>query len=83
MLHILRVDISQIYDNLKDLKDLDVVFHEAVIASVTESVRNPENVFDSKVTSIMKVIDFRVNYGVKKIFFHHPQLSWRINQTMS
>ena len=56
MLHILRGDISQIHDNLKDLKDLDVVFHEATIASVTESVRNPENVFDSNVASTMKVL---------------------------
>ena len=69
MLHILRGDISQIHDILKDLKDLDVVFHEAAIASVTESVSNPENVFDSNVASTMKVIDFCVNYGVKKIIF--------------
>lgn len=69
LLHILRGDISQIHDILKDLKDLDVVFHEAAIASVTESVSNPENVFDSNVASTMKVIDFCVNYGVKKIIF--------------
>ena len=55
MLHIIHGDISQIKDILKDLKDLDVIFHEAGISSVSESVRNPEKVFDSNVTSTMKI----------------------------
>lgn len=81
-MYILRGDISQIHDILKDLKDLDIVFHEAVITSVTESVRNPENVFDSNVASTMKVIDFCVNYGVKKIFFVSSSAVYGIYPTM-
>jgi UDP-glucose 4-epimerase len=54
---------------MKDIEEIDVVFHEAAIASVTESVRNPEKVFDSNVRSTMKVIDFCLNSGVKKIIF--------------
>ncbi len=69
MLHIIHGDISQIKDILKDLKDLDVIFHEAGISSVSESVRNPEKVFDSNVASTMKVMNFCVNSGVKKIIF--------------
>ncbi len=69
MLHIIRGDISHIHDVLKDIRDLDIVFHEAAIASVTESVRNPEKVFDSNVASSMKVMDFCLNSGVKKIIF--------------
>ena len=69
MLHIIRGDISQIKDLLKDLKDLDVVFHEAAITSVTDSVRNPEKVFDSNVASSMKVMDFCLDSGVQKDYF--------------
>ncbi len=69
MLHIIRGDISRIHHISKDLKDLDVVFHEAAIASVTESVRNPEKVFSSNVASTMKVMDFCLDSGVKKIIF--------------
>ena len=69
MLHIIRGDISQIKDLLKDLKDLDVVFHEAAITSVADSVRNPEKVFDSNVASSMKVMDFCLDSGVQKIIF--------------
>jgi nucleoside-diphosphate-sugar epimerase len=69
MLHIIHGDISQIKDILKDLKDLDVIFHEAGISSVTESIRNPEKVFDSNVASTMKVMNFCVDSGVKKIIF--------------
>ncbi len=69
LLHIVHGDISQIKDTLKDLKDLDVVFHEAAIASVTDSVRNPAKVFDSNVASTMKVMDFCLDAGVKKIIF--------------
>jgi UDP-glucose 4-epimerase len=68
-LHVLRGDISQIHNIMKDIEEIDVVFHEAAIASVTESVRNPEKVFDSNVRSTMKVIDFCLNSGVKKIIF--------------
>ncbi len=69
LLHIIRGDISQIKDILKDLKDFDVVFHEAAIASVTDSVRNPGKVFESNVASTMKVMDFCLDSGVKKIIF--------------
>ncbi|ALI36768.1 UDP-glucose 4-epimerase [Candidatus Nitrosocosmicus oleophilus] len=68
-LHVLPGDISQIHNIMKDIEEIDVVFHEAAIASVTESVRNPEKVFYSNVRSTMKVIDFCLNSGVKKIIF--------------
>lgn len=69
MLHFIRGDISQIKDLLKDLKDLDVVLHEAGLSSVADSVRNPEKVFDSNVASSMKVMDFCLDSGVQKIIF--------------
>jgi nucleoside-diphosphate-sugar epimerase len=69
MLHIIRADISRIHTMLKDFKGFDVVFHEAAIASVTESVRNPEKVFNSNVASTLKVMDFCLDSGVKKIIF--------------
>ena len=54
---------------MKDIEEIDVVFHQAAIASVTASVQNPEKVFDSNVRSTMKVIDFCLNSGVKEIIF--------------
>ncbi len=69
MLHIINGDISHIKDLLKNLKDLDAVFHEAAISSVADSVSNPEKVFDSNVASSMKVMDFCLDSGVEKIIF--------------
>ena len=69
LLHIIHGDISQIKDILKDLKDFDALFHEAAIASVTDSVRNPGKVFESNVASTMRVMDYCLDSSVKKIIF--------------
>ena len=62
-------DISNISQILKNVKDIDVVFHEAAIASVAKSVQDPKSVFKTNVSSSMEVLDFCVNTKVKKLIF--------------
>ncbi|MDQ6724061.1 MAG: NAD-dependent epimerase/dehydratase family protein [Thermoproteota archaeon] len=62
-------DISNIAQILKNVKDIDVVFHEAAIASVAKSVQDPKSVFKTNVSSSMEVLDFCVNTKVKKLIF--------------
>ncbi len=69
LLHVIEGDISEIHKESKDLRDLDIVYHEAGIASVKFSVTNPSAAFQSNVASTMKVLDFCVDTGVKRIIF--------------
>ncbi len=69
LLHIKVGDISKISQILKNVKDIDVVFHEAAIASVAKSVQDPKSVFKTNVSSSMEVLDFCVNAKVKKLIF--------------
>ena len=69
LLHIKIGDISKIGQILKNVKDIDIVFHEAAIASVAKSVQDPKSVFKTNVSSSMEVLDFCVNTKVKKLIF--------------
>lgn len=69
LLHITLGNISDIRQIFKNVKDIDVVFHEAAIASVTKSVEDPKSVFKSNVSSSMEVLDYCVNSKVKKLIF--------------
>ena len=69
LLHIMVGNISEISQILKDVKDIDVVFHQAAIASVVKSVQDPKSVFKANVSSSMEVLDYCVNSKVKKLIF--------------
>lgn len=62
-------DISTISELFKNEESFDIVFHEAAIASVTQSVNDPMRVFESNVNSAFKVLNFCQDRGVKKIIF--------------
>ena len=69
-MHLVKGNIFDIKKLLRNLStDIDVVFHEAAIASVEISVNNPTRVFETNVRSTMKVIDFCLNSKVKKFIF--------------
>jgi len=69
MLHIINKDISQINEVSKDLKDVDAIFHQAAIPSVTSSIKNPKLVFKNNVASTMEMLDFSLKSNVKRIIF--------------
>lgn len=69
LLHLIQGNVSRINEMSNDLKDVDVVFHEAAIASVIESVANPSMVFESNVVSTYKILEYCRNTGVNRIIF--------------
>jgi nucleoside-diphosphate-sugar epimerase len=69
LFHLVQGDISNIFELFAKVRDIDVVFHEAAIASVTRSITEHELVFQSNVSSSIKVLNFCKEFGVKKIIF--------------
>ena len=69
LLHILKGDISKIENIEKGISNVDVVFHQSAIASVTKSIVNPKLVFDSNVRSTIEVLDYCLKTNVKRIIF--------------
>ena len=49
--------------------DIDVVFHEAAIASVPRSITEPELVFDVNMNGSMEVLKYCLGAGVKRLVF--------------
>ena len=59
----------QIKRLLKDADGIGVVFHEAAIANVLMSVRNPMLVHDVNVNATLEVMNFCVDKHIKKFIF--------------
>jgi UDP-glucose 4-epimerase len=69
LLHIVRGRISNMNKLMGDLKDIDVVFHEAAIANIQASIENPILVNDVNVNSTLKVLDYCIKHNIKRIVF--------------
>ena len=69
LLHVLVGDTRNMETLLPDEKDIDVVFHEAAIASVPRSVSEPMVVHDINVNVSLAVMNFCINRGVKRFIF--------------
>ncbi len=69
LLRICKGDIRRINQLLKNEGDIDVVFHEAAIASVSKSVSDPMSVHDANVNSALEVMNFCVKKEVSKLVF--------------
>lgn len=66
---LLRGDIRD-YGLVKEaLRDIDVVFHEAALVSVTLSVQDPMLANDVNVTGTLNVLKASVDLGVKRLVF--------------
>jgi len=64
-----KVDIRD-YDSVKKLvKDVDAVFHEAAVVSVTRSVENPFLTNDVNVTGTLNLLKASVDSGVKRFVY--------------
>jgi UDP-glucose 4-epimerase len=66
---IIRADVRRIREVEGLPEDLDVVFHEAAIASVPKSVDDPRLVHDVNVNSSLEMMEFCRDRGVKRFVF--------------
>ena len=69
LLHVIVDDVRKIEDALPDAADIDVVFHEAAIASVLRSVKEPSIVHDVNVNATLDLMNFCVKKGIKRFVF--------------
>jgi UDP-glucose 4-epimerase len=69
LLHIVIGNVSNINKLMGDLKDIDVVFHEAAIANIQTSIENPILVNNVNVNSTLKVLDYCIKHDIKRIVF--------------
>lgn len=69
LLHVIDGDARDIDYLLRDPEDIDVVFHEAAIASVVRSITEPLVVHDVNVNMTLKVMNFCVKNKVSRFVF--------------
>lgn len=68
-LHIIQGDVTKSLLAIPKTKKIDVVFHEAAIASVPASVKNPELVHNVNVNMTLDLMNFCVKQGIKRFVF--------------
>lgn len=68
LLHFMAGDAREVEALLQDT-NIDVVFHEAAIASVPKSVSHPMLVHDTNVNMTLKLLNYCVKAGVKRFVF--------------
>lgn len=69
ILHVFISDARKIQNLLSGVRDIDVVFHEAAIASVTRSIHDPMVVHDVNVNMSLEIMNFCVKNRVKRFVF--------------
>jgi len=69
LLHVIVDDARKIGNLLSDVNDIDVVFHEAAIASVPKSVSHPMLVHDVNVNTTLEIMNFCIKKGIKRFVF--------------
>ncbi len=66
---LLKTDVRRIREEKNLPEDIDVVFHEAAIASVPKSVADPLFVHDVNVNAALQVLNLCVERGVRRFVF--------------
>jgi nucleoside-diphosphate-sugar epimerase len=69
LLRVVSGDVSNINSLLSSIDRVDVVFHEAAIASVPKSIEDPLLVHETNVSASLKVMNYCVQKGVKRMVF--------------
>jgi UDP-glucose 4-epimerase len=69
LLKVVTGDVSDIGRILVAERDIDVVFHEAAIASVKKSVEDPALVHGVNVNESLELMNFCVKRGVRRLMF--------------
>jgi len=68
-LHIIHGDVSRYLLSIPKAKKIDVVFHEAAIASVPASIKNPELVHNINVNMTLDLMNYCVRQNIKRFVF--------------
>jgi nucleoside-diphosphate-sugar epimerase len=68
-LHIVIGNITDIHDLMPNIEDVDVLFHQAAIASIVASIKDPLFVNDVNLTSTLKVMNYCIEHGIKRFVF--------------
>ncbi len=68
-LHIIHGDVGKSLLAIPKTKRIDVVFHEAAIASVPASIKNPELVHNNNVNMTLDLMNYCVQQGIKRFIF--------------
>jgi UDP-glucose 4-epimerase len=69
LVKVYRGDIRSMAELLRGAGDVDVVFHEAAIASVPISVEDPMRVHDTNVNATLEVLNFCLSAKVRRVVF--------------
>ncbi len=69
LLRVIPGEVSQIDSLLAAERDIDIVFHEAAIASVPKSIEDPLLVHEVNVNASLKVMTFCVDQSVRRLVF--------------
>jgi UDP-glucose 4-epimerase len=67
--HFIKGDIRDSKLLIETMKDIDVVFHEAALASVTLSVQNPILTNDINVTGTLNLLKLSSDVGIKRFIY--------------
>ncbi|HXQ93446.1 MAG TPA: NAD-dependent epimerase/dehydratase family protein [Nitrososphaerales archaeon] len=69
LLHIIRGDLRESLASIPVGNKIDVVFHEAAIASVPTSIKNPEYVHEVNVNMTLDLMNYCVRHEIKRFIF--------------
>jgi nucleoside-diphosphate-sugar epimerase len=69
LLKVVEGDVLQVKELLNGIGDIDVVFHEAAIASVPKSVEDPLLVHRVNVDGSLQVMNYCVEKGIRRLVF--------------
>ncbi len=69
LLHVIIGNAKNIETLLADVSDVDVVFHEAAIASITRSISEPMVVHDVNVNMSLEIMNFCVAKKIRRLVF--------------
>ena len=69
LLHVIIGDAKNIGKLMSAISDIDVVFHEAAIASITRSISEPMVVHDVNVNMSLEIMNFCVANKVRRLIF--------------
>ena len=69
LLHVIIGDAKNIGKLMSGISDIDVVFHEAAIASITRSISEPMVVHDVNVNMSLEIMNFCVANKVRRLIF--------------
>lgn len=69
LVHVIRGGLREALSNLPKKLRIDVVFHEAAIASVPRSVQDPAGVHDVNVNMSLDLMNYCVKNGIRRFVF--------------